>query len=100
MIEMIKIYGLSLSKVLLIFFLEVFALFVLFAFAQFGFIYWIYISIDNWVAVRLGFDYYVSSLVAIIFTSLFSLLMSTLAWYIFLGKKKAWGIGAIALFRF
>ena len=99
MIEKLKDFGLNLRKVLLIALLAIFALFVLLAFLQFGFIYWIYALVENWVAVRLGFDYYVSNLIATIFTSLFSLLLPTLAWYIFLGKRKAWGIGAIVGFQ-
>lgn len=95
MIERMKDFGLSLGKVLLIALTGIFALFVLLAFLQFGFIYWIYYLVENWVAVRLGFDYYVSNLVATVFTAAFSLLMPTLAWYIFLGRRKVWGIGTI-----
>ncbi|CAN5810677.1 hypothetical protein BH20ACI4_BH20ACI4_15590 [soil metagenome] len=73
----------------------VFALFVLLAFLQFGFIYAVYALVEEWVAVRLGFDYYVSNLAATVFTSVFSLLVPTLGWYIFLGKRKAWGIGTM-----
>lgn len=72
-----------------------FAVFVLLAFSQFGFIYAIYVLVEEWVAVRLGFDYYVSNLIATIFTTLLSILTPTLLWYIVLGKQKAWGIGTI-----
>ena len=95
MIENIKIYGLSLGKILAIAVTVLFALFVLLAFLQFGFIYAVYALVEEWVAVRLGFDYYVSNLAATVFTSVFSLLVPTLGWYIFLGREKAWGIGAI-----
>ena len=69
-------------------------LFVLLAFLRFGFVYWIYSTVEDWATVRLGFDYYVSNLIATVFTGVFSLLMPMLAWYVFLGKKQAWGIGA------
>jgi hypothetical protein len=93
MIENMKIHGLSLGKILAILVTVLFALFVLLAFLQFGFIYAVYALVEEWVAVRLGFDYYVSNLAATVFTSVFSLLVPTLAWYIFLGRRKAWGIG-------
>ena len=85
----------SVSKIVLTVLTVIFLLFVLLAFLRFGFIYWIYSTIENWTAVRLGFDYYVSNLIATIFVSVFSLLAPMLAWYCFLGKKKAWGIGTI-----
>lgn len=94
--EALKASGLSVGKLLAIGLSVSFALFVLLAFLQFGFIYAIYASVENWVAVRLGFDYYISNLIATVFTSLFSLLIPTLAWYIFLGRRKAWGIGTVA----
>lgn len=91
-----KLLGLSAGKIALIILTGIFVLFVLLAFLQFGFIYAIYALVDDWVAVRLGFDFYVSNLIATVFTSLFSLLIPTLAWYVFLGRRKAWGIGTIA----
>jgi hypothetical protein len=94
--ETLKAFGLSVGKLLAISLSVVFVLFVLLAFLQFGFIYSIYALVEDWVAVRLGFDYYVSNLIATVFTSLFSLMIPTLAWYIFLGKRKAWGIGTLA----
>lgn len=94
MIDTIKNLGLSIGKVVLIAFIAVCALFVLLAFLRIGLFYWIYTIVEDWVAVRLGFDYYVSNLAATAFTALFSLLLPMLAWYFFLGKKQAWGIGA------
>lgn len=92
--------GASVGKILLTALTVIFLLFVLLAFLRFGFIYWIYSTIENWTAVRLGFDYYVSNLIATIFVSVFSLLTPMLAWYLFLGKKQAWGIGTIIGIQF
>lgn len=93
--EFIRNYGLNFGKILVVAVSVIFALFALLAFLQFGFIYAIYSLVENWVAVRLGFDYYISNLIATVFTSFLALLIPTLAWYIFLGKRKAWGIGTI-----
>lgn len=92
MFEILRNYGLNFGKALLIIFTAVVVLFVLLAFLQFGFVYWIYALVEEWTAVRLGFEFYVSNLIATAFTSLFVLMIPTLAWYIFLGKRKAWGI--------
>lgn len=100
MIDKIKELGLDTVKFILLIATFIFALFVLLAFLQIGFIYWIYALVEEWVAVRLGFDYYISNLFATIFTTLFSLLTPTLLWYIFLGKRKAWGIGTIVGIQF
>lgn len=86
---------LSVIKIVLIALTAIFALFVLLAFLRFGFIFWIYSMIEDWTTVRLGFNYYVSNLIATVFVSVFSLLLPMLAWYFFLGKKQAWGIGTI-----
>lgn len=93
--EFLKQRGLNLGKILVIAVSFIIVLFVLLAFLQFGFIYAIYTLIEDWVAARLGFDYYFSNLIATAFTSLFALMIPTLCWYIFLGKRKAWGIGTI-----
>lgn len=93
--ESLKQYGLNLGKILVIIVSFIIILFALLAFLQFGFIYAIYAVVENWVSGRLGFDFYISTLIATVFTSLFALLIPTLCWYIFLGKRKAWGIGTI-----
>lgn len=95
MIGAFKNYNLNFGKILVIAVSVVIALFVLLAFLQFGSIYAIYASVEDWVAVRLGFDYYISNLIATAFTCLFAVLIPTLCRYIFLGRRKAWGIGAI-----
>jgi hypothetical protein len=87
--------GWSIGKVLLLILTGIFVLFVLFAVFKIGFVYWIYANVENWIAVRLGFDYYVSNLLATCFVSVFSVLLPVLAWYLFLGKKQAWGIGIL-----
>ena len=93
--ELLKKAGLNFGKLAAVAVTVIFALFALLAGLQYGFIYAIYTLVEEWIAVRLGFDYYLSNLAATVFTSAFSLLMPTLGWYIFLGKRKAWGIGAI-----
>lgn len=93
--EILRWCGLNLGKVLVIAVSFIVVLFALLAFLQFGFIYAIYALLEDWVSVRLGFDYYVSNLIATAFTSFFALLIPTLCWYIFLGKRKAWGIATI-----
>ena len=95
MIETLKNFGLSFGKFVLIAFITICALFVLSAFLRIGLIYGIYVMVEEWTAVRLGFDYYVSNLLATAFTAIFSMLLPTLAWYLFLGKKQAWGIGTL-----
>lgn len=92
-VEKIKSGSLSFSKIILIAFMTILGLFVLLAFLQLGFIYWIYAMVENWITVRLGFDYYVSNFLATCFVSLFTVLLPTFLWYVLLGKKKAWGIG-------
>lgn len=95
MIRAARDSGLSIGKIVLIGLTAIFALFVLLAFLRFGFVYWVYTTVENWTAVRLGFDYYLSNLLATVFTCAFSLLTPMLAWYFFLGKKQAWGIGTM-----
>jgi len=95
MIETVKNLGLSIGKVVLIAFTAICALFVALAFLRIGLIYAIYTMVEDWTAVRLGFDYYVSNLLATAFTAIFSMLLPTLAWYFFPGKKQVSGIGAI-----
>ncbi|HEX8565173.1 MAG TPA: hypothetical protein VF648_05850 [Pyrinomonadaceae bacterium] len=93
MIETIKNLGLSVGKAALIAFTMICALFALLAFLRIGLIYGIYTMVEDWTAVRLGFDYYVSNLLATAFTSIFTLLLQMLAWFFFLGKRQVWGIG-------
>lgn len=95
MFDLTKDFSLRIGKIILIVATAVVALFVLLAFLRFGFIYWIYSTVEDWVTIRLGFDYYVAQLIATAFSAIFSLLLPMLAWYIFLGKKQAWGIGII-----
>lgn len=90
---------LQIRKALLIAALSVVLLFIGMAFLRFGFIYWIYSTVEDWVTVRLGFDYYIAQLVATTFSAIFSFLLPALAWYIFLGKKQAWGIGILIGFQ-
>jgi hypothetical protein len=94
MMETIKNLGLSAGRILLLAFVAVCLLLVALGFLRVGLIYWIYVTVEDWAAVRLGFDYYISNLAATAFTALFSLLLPMLAWYLFLGKKQVWGIGA------
>jgi hypothetical protein len=93
--ERLRAGGLGIAKLLAIGVAALFALFALLAVLQFGFIYAIYRMVDDWAAVRLGFDIYVSNLIATAFTCVFSVLAPTLAWYLALGRRKAAGIGAI-----
>ncbi|MGC2238420.1 MAG: hypothetical protein WA584_19855 [Pyrinomonadaceae bacterium] len=86
---------LRVGRIILIGLTMVLALFGFLAFLQFGFIYWIYTVVENWITVRLGFDYYLAGLFATVFVSVFTILTPTLAWYILLGKKRAWGIGVM-----
>jgi hypothetical protein len=85
----------SFGKIVLIISTSIIGLFALLAFFRFGLVYWIYASVENWITVRLGFDYYVSNLLATCFVSGLTLMLPMLAWYIFLGKKQAWGIGVM-----
>lgn len=95
MIEAIKNLGVHTGKFILIGFTIILGLFVLLAFLRFGFIYWIYSTVENWTVARLGFDYYLAELIATAFTSVFTLLLPTLLWFILLGRKQAWGIGTV-----
>lgn len=88
-------FGLRAGRAALIGLTAVLGLFVLLAFLRFGFVYWIYATVENWVTERLGFDYYLAQLTTTAVVSVFTLLLPTLAWYVFLGKRKAWGVGAM-----
>lgn len=70
-------------------------LFLLLAFARIGFIFWLWSTVETWVTVRLGLDYYAAQLLTMIVVSIVTLLLPSLAWYLLLGKKKAWGTGAM-----
>ena len=95
MFSLAKDFSLQIGKIALIATTVIVAVFVVLAFLRFGFIFWIYSSVEDWTTVRLGFDYYLAQLAATAFSAVFSFLLPTLAWYILLGKKQAWGIGII-----
>lgn len=88
MLNTVKDFGSRTGRVVLAAVICVLALFVLLSLLRFGFIYWIYATVEDWTTVRLGFDYYVSNLIATAFTAVFSLLVPTLAWYIFWAKNR------------
>lgn len=70
-------------------------LFVLLAVLRIGLIYWLYSTVEEWVTVRLGLDYYGAQLATTIVVSIFTALLPTLAWYILLGRKRVWGTAAM-----
>jgi hypothetical protein len=70
-------------------------LFLLLAFARIGFIFWLWSTVETWVTVRLGLDYYAAQLVTTIVVSLVTILLPSLAWFVLLGKKQLWGTGAM-----
>jgi hypothetical protein len=74
MIRAARDSSLSAGKIVLIGLTTIFALFVLLAFLQLGFVYWVYTTVETWTTARLGFDYYLSNLLATVFTCAFSLL--------------------------
>jgi signal transduction histidine kinase len=78
----------------------VLAFFVILSFFQIGIIYWVYATVETWVTSRLGFDYYLASLVATTISIAFTLSFPVLAWYLLLGKKKVFGIGIIVGLQF
>lgn len=90
-----KDFSLRAGKILLIAATIILALSVLLTFLRFGFVYWIYSTVEGWAVTRLGFDYYPAQLFSTIITSIFTLLSPSLAWYMLLGKKKAWGVGTM-----
>ncbi|HSK73969.1 MAG TPA: hypothetical protein VK892_19880 [Pyrinomonadaceae bacterium] len=78
MIDTVKNLGLSVGKVIFVAFIAVCALFVLLASLRIGLFYRIFTMVEDWVAVRLGFDYYVSNPAATVFTALFLMLLPML----------------------
>jgi hypothetical protein len=73
----------------------VLAVFTLLAVFRVGLIYWLNSAVEDWVTARLGFDYYAAQLVTTIIVAIFIALLPSLAWYVLLGKKQAWGIAAM-----
>lgn len=83
------------AKYILIGITALLALFLLLAIFRIGFIYWLWSTVETWVTVRLGLDYYAAQLVTTIIVSIVTLLLPSLAWYLLLGKKQAWGTAAM-----
>lgn len=83
------------AKYILIGITALLALFLLLAFLRIGFIFWLWSTVETWMTVRLGLDYYAAQLATMIVVSVVTLLLPSLAWYLLLGKKKAWGTGAM-----
>jgi hypothetical protein len=82
-------------KYVLIFITALLVVFFLLAFLRIGFIFWLWSTVETWVTVRLGLDYYAAQLVTTIVVSVVTLLLPSLAWYLLLGKRQAWGTGAM-----
>ena len=73
----------------------VLSLFLLLALLRIGLIYWLYSTVEEWVTVRLGLDYYGAQLATTVVVSIFTALLPTLAWYVLLGRKRLWGTAAM-----
>ena len=71
------------------------ALLALLALLRIGLYAWLYSSVEDWVTVRLGFDYYAAQLAATLMVTVVSFVLPTLAWYLVLGRKQYWGAGLI-----
>ncbi len=69
--------------------------FFLLAFLRIGLVYWLWSTVETWVTVRLGLDYYASQLLTMIVVSTVVAVLPTLAWYLLLGRKKWQGTAAM-----
>lgn len=88
-------FSYRIGRMLLLIVTGVLAVFALLAVFRVGLIYWLNSTVEDWVTVRLGFDYYAAQLVTTIIVAIFIALLPSLAWYVLLGKKQAWGIAAM-----
>jgi len=86
-------FVMKLSKLFLIAATALMALFALLTLFRLALGFWIYAAVEDWVTTRLGLDYYAAQLVTVISVLALNAVFPALAWYLVLGKKKAWGIG-------
>ncbi len=70
-------------------------LFLILSLFRVGLVYWLWSSVETWVTVRLGLDYYATQLITTIVVSLVVAIMPTIAWYLLLGKNKWQGTAAM-----
>lgn len=70
-------------------------MFVLLALLRIGIVFWLYSTIETWVTVRLGLDYYATQLLTSIIVAVVTFMLPSFAWYLLLGKGKAWGTVAM-----
>ena len=85
----------KLSKISLIVSAVVIGLLFLGAFFLFGFSYFLYSSVENWVTSRLGLDFYFARLFSTIIVVVLTAVFPMLVWYLIFGKKRLHG--ALAL---
>ena len=83
------------AKYLLIGITIVLLFFLLLAFLRVGLVYWLWSTVETWVTVRLGLDYYASQLITMIVVSMVVAVLPTLAWYLLLGRRKWQGTAAM-----
>lgn len=79
------------ARVLLII-ISVVAIFcLLLSFARIGIGAWMYAGVEDWVTVKLGFDYYLANLAATIAVAVGTVVLSSFAWYLLTGRGKLYG---------
>lgn len=69
--------------------------FLLLSIFRVGLIYWLWSSVETWVTVRLGLDYYATQLLTTIVVSLVVAILPSIAWYLLIGKRKWQGTAAM-----
>ncbi len=85
----------SIAKYVLIAITALVVIFLVLAFLRVGLVYWLWSTVDTWVTVRLGLDYYAAQLLTMIVVSLVIAVLPTMAWYMLLGRRKWQGTAAM-----
>ena len=83
------------SKYILIGITAVLVLLLLLAVLRISFGFWLWSTVETWVTVRLGLDSDAAQLATVILVSLITLLLPTLAWFFWWGKKQIWATGVV-----
>lgn len=83
------------SRYVLIGVTAVLVLLLLLALLRISIGFWLWSTVETWAIVRLGLDTDAAQLVTVIGVSLITLLLPTLAWYFFWGKKHLYATGAV-----
>ena len=83
------------SRYILIGVTAVLVLLLLLALLRVSIGFWLWSTVETWATVRLGLNTDAAQLVTVILVSLITLLLPTLAWYFWWGKKQLWATGAV-----